>query len=173
LVAAGDAAFFHMSYLDDLAKRLNDANDTAGWSCALQIPRSQLVSILDRVRTLVLDWALNLERAGIMGTEFNFNSEEKQKAQTMSTTINIGHIGAFTGNLGYANTSGDISAADTDVKQVQSLIDQLNAHATELGLDSTDQLALASKLTQLENEIKKEKPSRSAIRGLLDRKSVV
>jgi hypothetical protein len=57
--------------------------------------------ILDRVRTLVLDWALNLEKTGIMGTEDNFDRAEKERAQATATTRNIGDIGSLVGNLGH------------------------------------------------------------------------
>ena len=51
------------------------------------ISSSYVVGIIDKVRTLTLTWALNLEEAGIVGKEMNFSKEEQEKAQT-HTTVN-------------------------------------------------------------------------------------
>src|SRR5258708_23676534 len=79
----------HMSFPDDINEKLNESNGTRGWNCDLVVPTSEIARILDKVRNLVLDWALNLQKANIMGSEASFNEAEKEKAQAASTTINI------------------------------------------------------------------------------------
>jgi hypothetical protein len=116
---------------------------------------------------LILEWALNLEQAGIVGTEFNFSAEEKQKAQAMSTTINIGQIGAFAGNLGSGNTSGDIRASDINVEQLNDLLDQLKRHSSELTASGADHVTLLSTIEKLHGELKGGSPDQSIIRRLL------
>ena len=46
------------------------------------IGRNQVATILDAVRTKILDWSLQLEADGVMGEGMTFSAEEKQKAQS-------------------------------------------------------------------------------------------
>lgn len=75
------------------------------------VTRGQLADIVEKVRTLVLEWALELERQGIMGTETGFQPEEKNRAEDSSVNIHIGSIGTFTGSL-KSDVSGDNSRAN-------------------------------------------------------------
>lgn len=52
----------------------------------LQLSASQLFSIIESVRTSILDWALALESNGIMGENLHFSEDEKEIA-TKSPTI--------------------------------------------------------------------------------------
>jgi AbiTii len=124
-----------------------------------------MARILDRVRTLVLDWALNLEKAGIMGTDDSFDSAEKEKAQAFGTTINIGHIDSFVGNLGQGNASGDIDASGIRADQLTSVISQLRAHHSELMETGADGKRLQETLIALEAAVAKKE--HGVIRGLL------
>jgi hypothetical protein len=157
----------HITYPAEIVDRLLTVNQRNDATFALFVGPNQIINILDQVRNLVLDWALNLEKAGILGTEFNFNAEEKQKAKTMSTTINIGQIGAFAGNLGSGNSSGDIRMTDIDVSQVHELLNKLKAHSTELSGAGLDWGVLKAKIDELESALKKRSPEPSILRKLL------
>ena len=91
----------HVVYPDFVCAELDKQNGVHGWSYALEIPQSELVRILDRVRTLVLDWALALERAGIIGSDVSFDEAEKQKAQPVlrqrSTSVQLETLRAILG----------------------------------------------------------------------------
>jgi hypothetical protein len=155
----------HVPYPDKLAAHLDATNGVKGWSWALDVPMSEVERILDRVRTLVLDWALALEKAGIMGSEIGFDEKDKAKAHTVSTVINIGSIGQFAGNLGQGNASGDVSIT-IDTKQLQSVIEQIKPHATELVAAGAD-ANLPDKLRALEAKLKDSHQEHSATRGLV------
>ena len=54
---------------------------------AIYIGKQNLAGILDTVRNKILDWALELEKKGILGDEeMNFSDKEREQAQ--SVTIN-------------------------------------------------------------------------------------
>ena len=167
LANAPKDATIQFPFPDALLKRLNESNDTVGWLAVLQVDKSTIVSILDRVRTLVLDWALKLEQAGVLGTEFNFDAADKAKAQGAATTINIGTISSFAGNLGSGNISGDVTVSGLDLTLVRNLAAQLKDHASELVEAGADGAVLKTRLDNLEAELQKTHPATSALRGLL------
>jgi hypothetical protein len=167
LTNAPKGATVHFPYLDSLLKKLNDANGTEGWLAALEVDKSTLVPILDRVRTLVLDWALKLEQAGVLGTEYNFDAAEKAKAQGAATTINIGTISSFAGNLGTGNVAGNISLHEINFTLVRDLATQLNSRVDELTKAGADGATLKARLDSLDSELQKPQPTTSVVRGLL------
>ena len=154
-------------YSDKIREQLDRSNAVHGGTYCLQISTSELERILDRVRTLVLDWALNLEKAGIMGSQDSFDSAEKVKAQAASTTINIGHIGSLVGNLGHGNVSGSITANDLKTEQIGSIIPQLRAHRAELVSAGADGEKLDDQLRALEEALGNPRPDHGLLRGLL------
>jgi len=153
----------HIPYSHEICAFLDQANRVHGWSYVLQVPASELSRILDRVRTLVLDWALALEKEGIMGSEINFDAADRAKAQAASTTINIGSIGQFAGSLGQGNISSDASI-NINVDHVVPIIEQLKSHVAELVAGGANK-RLSNQLVELEASIKQ--PDRSKTRGLL------
>lgn len=167
LASAPDEATIHFPFSDSTLEKLNESNDTHGWLAVLEVDRSQIIAILDRVRNLVLDWALKMEAAGVLGTEFSFDAIDKEKAQGATTTINIGSIGSFAGSLGVGNTTDNVSVRSMDVKLLASLIAQLKASTNELTAAGADGATLNARLASLEAEIRKAAPASSVLRGLL------
>jgi AbiTii len=166
LAAAPEGATIHFPFSDTVVKKLNESNNTVGYVAVLEVDRSAIVSILDRVRNLVLDWALKMEKAGILGTEFSFDAAEKAKAQSTPTMINIGTIGSFAGNLGTSNVAGDVTVRELDLNLVRTVAKQLVEHADELAEAGADE-TLKDRLEALEVEMRKPRPKTSIIRGLL------
>ena len=79
----------------------------------IQLSTGQLADILDRVRNLVLDWSLELERQGIVGNEIGFNAHDKDLAHDKSVNIHIGTIGNYSGPL-HAAAEGPNARVNVD-----------------------------------------------------------
>ncbi len=165
LMSAKHDSTLHVAYPDFVCAELDKQNGVRGWNYALEIPQSELARILDRVRTLVLDWALALEKAGIMGSDVSFNEAEKQKAQAAATTINIGSIGNFAGNIGQGNVSGD-STVQVNADQVLAVVKQLKSHLDEL-ISAGAHDSLGDRLTAIEETLKRGSSNEGLLRGLL------
>jgi hypothetical protein len=163
---APDEATICFPFSDKIVNDINRQNNMVGVTVVLEVDRSAFVAILDRVRTLVLDWALEMEKAGVRGTEFSFDAADRTKAQ-QATSIYIGSIGTFAGNLGVGNTAGDVTLVQADLERVRDLADQLRAHVDELSAAGADGSTLRARLDELELELKKSTPPTSVLRGLL------
>jgi len=67
----------------------------------VQISTSGFRRIIEHVRKRLLDWALELEKKGVLGENMSFNEGEKQTAQN----ITVSNIEKFTGVLGNVSHS--------------------------------------------------------------------
>jgi hypothetical protein len=99
LLAAKGHSTYLWNFSPEQIEALNKMCNYRSSQYGLELTRSQFAEILDRVRNLVLDWALELERQGIMGTEVGFNEQDKKHAMEKGVNIHIGTIGTFTGSL--------------------------------------------------------------------------
>jgi hypothetical protein len=167
VTSTASCGILQIGYPDKVREKLDRINDVRGWNYYLQVSPSELRRVLDRVRTLVLDWALNLEKTGIMGTEDNFDRAEKEKAHAAATTINIGHIGSLIGNLGQGNVSGDITASGLNTEQIGAMIPQLRTHRAELIAAGADAATLDDRLNALEKALGTQQPDHGVLRSLL------
>ena len=124
-----------------------------------EVATAKAVGILDAVRTAVLDWAIEMERAGVHGEGLSFSSTEQQKAQSASNVFNIGSIGTFTGNLGVGITSGDITSAPLNIEQVKNLVSQVKSHAATLTNEGVDGPTLIAALQAIEKQLSEKHPT--------------
>ena len=99
MLAAKGHGTYLWNFSPEQVEALNKFANYRSTQYGLELTRSQFAEILDRVRNLVLDWALELERQGIMGTEIGFNDQDKMHALEKGVNIHIGSIGTLTGSL--------------------------------------------------------------------------
>jgi hypothetical protein len=104
---------------------------------AVLLAGSQIRGLLDTVRNIVLDWALDLEEKGISGEGMSFTVEEKQQAST--TTVNINNPVNF-------NNQGTI-VGSMDESQIQNNSSgSTQTYTKTLDLDAVRQLIEEMKL---------------------------
>jgi len=167
LANAPEQSSIMFPFSDALVAKLNEMNGTHGWLAMLEVDKSAIVSILDRVRTEVLNWALKMEQAGVLGSEFSFNDADKKKAQEATMMISIGSIGQYVGNLGSGNTMGDVKVGELNTNVIADLTAQLKKHADDLIQAGADGTILKARLDQIEAELRKPAPPEAVLRGLL------
>lgn len=112
-------------------------------SAILEVPRGALVGIIEHVRGLALNWALELERAGVTGEGMSFSPQEQQIAK--SAHISIGSFqGTFnTGDLSGSNARINTSSTDrsSNIAASDSLFQDLRA-AIEEGVKNAHEQAI-------------------------------
>jgi hypothetical protein len=135
---------------------------------AVRVDRAVFVNVVSTVRSKISDWAIKLKKAGISGEGFSFSDPERHKAHEADVTINIGHIGYLTGNVGEISGKTRISSQTNvttlDLGRVRELIVQLQ----ELrGLPDGEAVAIRRQLALLNTELEKEVPEQNRIRTIL------
>jgi hypothetical protein len=92
----------------------------------------RLKTILSAIRNLLLDWAIDLERAGILGEGMGFTNEDKNEAAAVTQNIyaqNIGNLGDVSGQSTVQNTLTGNSFA---VHQLGEYISQIEGQLPNL-----------------------------------------
>ncbi len=83
----GSSPSFVIAYPPQLVEAMCDLTRTQVGTMGLHVPRNAYAALLDKVRTLVLDWALELEQRGIMGEGLSFNDQERRRAAAVPVFI--------------------------------------------------------------------------------------
>jgi AbiTii len=99
------------------------------------IAPNSLTGIVDKVRTTILEWALKLEKEGILGEGMTFSDDERKRA-AQNPSI---HINTFNGVLGDVNGGQlqignygqfhqqlkDAGVSQSDRNEIETIIDEL------------------------------------------------
>lgn len=167
LIARSTAGFAEMPLPPSVIRSLNEGSDVEIGRMSVHLSTTQLQGVVEAVRNAVLDWALALEKAGIKGEGFGFDTSERTRALAGGTTYNINSIGSFNGIMGSENTTGNIIANSNDVQQILELINQIRSSLPGLGKAGAETPLLVEALNAIELEGKKQTPERSRLRSLM------
>jgi len=142
----------------------------------LSLGKNQVQSIIDKVRNIILDWSIQLEKDGITGEGISFSKEEKREADKQNYTVN---------NF-YGNTSGvqiqqqtqdstQTQINEMGLEKVETFISNLQTYLTQTGLKEDTQKAVESEIETISKELRAKKPktqvvaeSMKTIRSLLE-----
>ncbi|MBV9989683.1 MAG: hypothetical protein JOZ72_00185 [Alphaproteobacteria bacterium] len=94
--------------------------------------RTQLKGVANAVRNILLDWAVDLEQAGVLGEGLGFSADDKTEAAMVTQNIyaqNIGTLGNVTDQASVQNTfSGNnfsLSNVSEYMKQIEGALPNL------------------------------------------------
>lgn len=160
--------FFQVPMPSGIIRLLNSQLNVDFGTMSNHISAGQVTAIVERVRNMVLDWALELERSGVTGSGLSFSPEERSAAQASGTTINIGTIGAFAGNIGQGNISGPINLDQSQRTKFFEVIEKIRNAIPDLERDGADKERLEKSLDAIHEEIQKSGPKKNRVSSLLD-----
>lgn len=150
LLTGGDDGLY-MPYSPRQIELLSGGGEPEFPQMGLHISRSAIVAILDAVRSKVLDWAIGLEREGILGTEVGFTPDEARRAQRVTI-----QIGEFKGNLSTGDAVGtqsriNLGSTDSSMNLSGGIFGQLHERASAIA-DSDAREAVTAAITAMEKE---------------------
>ena len=140
-------------YPPKLVDALNKSNRRRIVQCGVKFESANLVAIVEAVRTLVMEWAISMEKAGVTGTDLSFSADEKDKAKAAAVVVNVGTIHQFSGNLGSPGVSGDVIVATLSIDKVRDFINQVKPHTEQLVREGIDGKELSAKLGALQKSV--------------------
>ncbi len=75
----------------------------------LHVSTASVLAVIEKVKNVVLDWTIELEKNGVFGKEYMFNEDEKKTAKELPNMVNI-----YYGSANIIN--GDINQSAIDFK---------------------------------------------------------
>lgn len=155
----------------DRAAFLARCSSVPNFPMYLLFSSSSFASILDAVRTKVLDWSLQLQLNGIKGEGMSFRPEEKAIVSGKNDTYNISIGGSFAGNMGgqvAGNVTGMVAQhMGQELEKVVALVGQLRQYQGQMGLDNRQQAEVGRHADAISEELRSSKPKPGVIAGLL------
>jgi hypothetical protein len=130
--------------------------------------RSAVAAILDSIRNRVLNWAVELEKAGVRGEgRLSFSKNDREAASHVTNHFNIN--APVTGNLGSAGTStvNVTSVPPEALAAFRAFVDEIRTRSDEMGLDATTRSDLEAKVDELRAELARPIPTPSKLGSLL------
>lgn len=134
---------------------------------SLHITTATAQGILDQVRTSVLNWCLDLEKAGILGDGMTFSVEEKRAASQVNYQV-IFH-GPVTGSQIQQGTSQSTQSITStmDLTALQSFVSGVRKALDQLKLQPGPKQQLSADLKSVEAQLTAPEPKTSVIRECL------
>jgi hypothetical protein len=122
-----------VDYSAEVQAELNKDNDSPiPFRCSRILQRTHFVGIINKVRDIVLQWALKLEEQGILGDGMTFTDADKKKAANNSSV----HIENFTGQFRLNNDSTDNSTNTVNIN-ISSALNALKDECRQIANERT------------------------------------
>ena len=125
--------------------------------------QTALRSVKDRVRNAVLEWALALEKKGVLGEGFSFKPEEIEAAKTIQNiTVFTGPVsgGAIVQNVDEGMATATVGAR---LAEVADLVRNIRERLPALALDENQKTEVTSALQRLDEATAQKKPSKGKL----------
>jgi AbiTii len=134
----------------------------------LFVSDASIRAILGRIRTIVLDWSLTLEKRGVLGEGMAFSANEKQQASSV-------HIGTFIQNVAdsqlQVNSPGAVIQQGITAAQLadlKALIEILDDKTVSTPLSGDELGELRAERDVLLAQVNSPKPKQSVVRASLN-----
>jgi len=158
IILKNDSESCAFTFSEELAKVLRETLKV-NVKFAIFTHTSSLTSILEQVKTTLLEWSIKLEENEILGDEnMSFSNEEKKKAQQ-----NI-HIENFNGVMGNVDNLGNLSTGDYN-QNTTTINNSIDSKLNEL-IEKIDTLDISDK-SQVIQELEENKNDKGKLIKIL------
>ena len=124
----------------------------------------QIVGIIEKVRTIILDWSLELEKKGILGNELTFTNKEKEMAQNTVPIINNHfHGNVNNSQIQQANNSAVQEQNNYNSTDIKSFIEEFEKALPNLNLTQEKESEAKAELQTLIAQNSSPKPKMKVI----------
>ena len=162
---------FYLS--DEMSNKLCSMADTPiTFRCAVHLSKHQVKAVIDRVRSRLLEWTLELEKQGILGEGLLFSKEETAAAKQLSQPINYYYGNVIQGDISSSQiVSGNKNTVEFSYGAVSNSLTEINDQLENEQIAQEDKDQIKELIDEIQTKIKeKKKPGvvRAALIGLKD-----
>jgi hypothetical protein len=129
------SGWFIFEYSPEMQKAMQDSMNWQG-NTHIKLDISQVVTILDAVRNILLNWTLEMEKQGIVGKDLIFTPEEREKSAAVTekvihNQIHIGQVGSFVQTANSSVVQGGVNSV-LNMSGIRELIRQIEAEKSRM-----------------------------------------
>lgn len=130
---------------------------------ALMVSAVQIQGILEKVKTRVLEWALDLEAKGILGEGMTFTPQEKQTVQEQH--YHFGDVSGSQIQIGSNGSHQTQTQTDGDTAALSALIEALREAIQQEHIQAEARAELQAELATLQAQAASPKPKWAIIKA--------
>jgi hypothetical protein len=162
LKTSGSSSMLLLMLAPELQKQIMQAGGH-DFQTSLLVSPAVVQAIIDHVRTAVLEWCLDLEKAGILGEGMTFSPEEKKSASHINYAVHF-HRDVTTAQIQQGTSESSQSLTSTvDVASLRSLTAEISGAIDRLGLQSEQQRQLTAELQSVNAQMQAPRPNHGII----------
>lgn len=166
-----DGYFYYTYPMEYMMKMFSTANAPA-YEVALFICTIHITELIDKVKNLLLDWTLELERKGILGNDMFFNENETSSAKEVSQQINNYYGTVVNGSVSSSQiVSGNNNSVTYDASLVKDAVKEIRDSLNNESISEEDKDTALEILEDISSKLdQNKKPGiiKSALLGLKD-----
>lgn len=161
----GESSTLHMPYPQHIQRKLSKG---FGYETevSLFVGRGAIVRIVDSVRNVVLNWALELEEQGVLGEGLSFSEKEKEAATSTSQNINNFYGPVHGPQIAQGNQQA-IQVSSTfqvDVESLKALIANIESAAQKIDIPPDKRTEFESELATLRAQASSPNPKKGIVK---------
>jgi hypothetical protein len=176
LSETGDSPLY-IPFPEELERALMKCTDIPfETKASLFTPRTEIVRIVDQVRTIILNWSLKLEEEGILGEGLFFNMSEKAAAASAPQNINNFYGPVQNPQIQQGNNSAYQTSSSIDSEILSALMQKLSDSLRDLNLNQDDQSEIIADVETVRTQLASPRPKNaiigsctSSIRSILEK----
>jgi len=130
-------------------------------------PRTEIVRIVEQVRTIILNWALKLEEEGILGEGLTFSKNEKEAAVSAPQNITNFFGPVQNPQIQQGNTSAKQVSSPIDTAQLAGLVRMLIDSADQLSISNEAKSEMMAEANTIQSQLVSPKPKTAIIQACL------
>jgi len=161
--------FLMMSFPSSIEATMNSWTDRPITQFMLSFSTAQASAALEGVRNVVLQWALKLEKDGILGGGLSFSAKEHEIAKSHKYVINVDGNGA---NVMIQDNSDNSTQTQVnvslDLAKIREFLPTLEGNLDAVNLDHQQRESVLKEITAIKDQLQKPEPDKGFIRGSLN-----
>jgi hypothetical protein len=147
----------NMNWADDLRIRL-------------EVP--QILTLINSVRNILLDWTIDLEKQGVLGESLTFSSDDREKSAAVTANtvnnIHIEQVGSFVQSAQDSVMQGSVETTMTLSQSTLDLVQQVEALLPASNLPAPVQSEAQDALSELKQAANSPNPESGRLRKGLE-----
>lgn len=163
-----DSDQLYIQLPQNIQNQLSEWGDRTPTQFHVSFGKSQARQIIDSVRNIILDWAIQLEEDGILGEGILFSEKEKAKADRQNYTVN-NFYGNASGVQIQQNTSHSTQTiiGEMDFDNISNFISTLKENMNQIGLQAEEQRVIESEVATISTQLESTQPRSSIVKQSL------